>query len=92
LSRYRREWRYARRFRPHFAGCARNAASAHGSSTVEISETLRVCLRKLPEPDRRLIESLYWEAMTEVVVTQMDCLSHQAISKRKRRILEQLTV
>jgi RNA polymerase sigma factor (sigma-70 family) len=89
-TRYRREWTYALRCGRHLEGNDANGATTDGFSTIDVFELLRSCLRRLPEVDRILIESLFWDGMTEVDVARMLSLSQQAISKRKRRILEQL--
>ena len=44
----------------------------------------------LREPDRRLIEQLYWERCTECEVAERLGISHQAVSRRKRTILDWL--
>jgi RNA polymerase sigma factor (sigma-70 family) len=59
-------------------------------SSVEISQSLRLFLARLPEVQRRLVESLYWEGKTEVEVARLLSLCQPVISRRKRRILEQL--
>ncbi len=55
-----------------------------------ITESLRTCLRRLPDQQRHIIEGLFWEERTEVEVALMLSLSQSAISKRKRSILDQL--
>jgi RNA polymerase sigma factor (sigma-70 family) len=89
-TRYRREWVYARR-------CGSHPESSHctdvidsGVRWMEVLESLRECLRRLPEPERKLIESLFWEGMTEVEVARLLSLSQPAINQRKRLILERL--
>ncbi len=91
LSRYRREWAYARRCGPHLdASNDGDVAIDEAFSSIEISELLRTCLRWLPDPQRRLIEGLFWDEKTEVELARMLCLTQSAISRRKRRILDQL--
>jgi RNA polymerase sigma factor (sigma-70 family) len=89
-TRFRQEWTYALRCGRRSEGNDSNAATTDGFSTVEVLELLRSCLRRLTEVDRIIIEGLFWNGMTEVEVAWALCLSQQAISKRKRRILEQL--
>ena len=91
LSRYRREWAYARHCGSHLEGgdhC--DVAIDEEFSSIEISESLQACLRRLPEQQRRLIEGLFWEEKTEVEVAGILCLTQSGISRRKRRVLEQL--
>jgi RNA polymerase sigma factor (sigma-70 family) len=91
LSRYRREWAYARRCGSHLEGgddC--DISIDERSSSNEISESLRTCLQRLPEQHRHLIEGLFWKEMTEVEVAGMLCLTQSGISRRKRRVLDQL--
>jgi DNA-directed RNA polymerase specialized sigma24 family protein len=89
-TRYRQEWTYALRCGRHLEGNHGNGATTDGFSIVEVFEFVRSFLRRLPEVDRILIESLFWDGKTEVEVARILSLSQQAISKRKRRILEQL--
>jgi RNA polymerase sigma factor (sigma-70 family) len=90
LRRYRREWAFGRRSRVHFEGDDRNVATPNRSSSIDISDSLQSCLRRLPKPQRLLIEDLYWEGKTVVEVARMLALSQPAISRRKRRALDQL--
>ena len=50
-----------------------------------ISESLQTCLRRLPDPQLRLIEGLFWEEKTEVEVAGILCLTQSGISRRKQR-------
>ena len=52
--------------------------------------TLRTDLRRLADQQRGLIERPFWEVKTEVEVAGVLCLTQSGISRRKRRILEQL--
>jgi RNA polymerase sigma factor (sigma-70 family) len=90
LRRYRQEWSYARRccLQPESDGD--NAASADRLSSADDSESLQRCLDRLQEPHRRLIHGLFWEGKTEDEVARLLALSQPAISRRKRRILDQL--
>jgi hypothetical protein len=45
---------------------------------------------RVPEARGRGSPDLFWEEQTEVEIARMRSLSQQAISKQKRRILEQL--
>ena len=91
LNRYRREWAYA----PHCGSRLEGSndgdvAIDEGFSSIEDSESLQTCLRRLPDPQRRLIEGIFWEEKTEVEVAGILCLTQSGISRRKQRILEQL--
>lgn len=71
LTRYRREWAYARRCGDHPETDYCEEADACGSSSIEVFKSLKCCLDRLPETQRRLIECLYWEGMTEAEVARM---------------------
>lgn len=88
--RYRQEWTYVLRCTYQLAGVGCNALTAGQNSSADIADSLRGFLDRLPAIDRQLIVNLFWEEKTEVEVARMLGLSQQAISKRKRRILEQL--
>jgi RNA polymerase sigma factor (sigma-70 family) len=91
LSRYRREWTYARHCGSQLENSeACEVAIGDGFNSVEIRESLWTWLRRLPDPQRRLIECLFWDEQTEVEIARTLSLSQPAISKRKRRILAQL--
>ena len=67
-----------------------DVAIDEGFSSIEDSESLQTCLRRLPDPQLRLIEGIFWEEKTEVEVAGILCLTQSGISRRKQRILEQL--
>jgi RNA polymerase sigma factor (sigma-70 family) len=90
LKRYRREWSFARHCGLHLQHDHSDDAAADGLQSEEVTESLQSYLRGLPEVDRRLIEGLYWEDKTEIEVARTLSVSQQAISKRKRRILDKL--
>ena len=90
LTRSRREWAYGRQCRPQPEVSDCNEVAADGYFAAEVSDSVRRCLDRLPKAQRWLIECLYWEEMTEVEVGRVLSLSQQAISLRKRRVLEQL--
>jgi DNA-directed RNA polymerase specialized sigma24 family protein len=88
-ARYRQEWAYALRCGAHPEGSERDVAD-DGLSPAGAYESLRDCLERLSELHRGLIESLFWEEQTEAEVARTLSISQTAVSKRKRRILEQL--
>ena len=47
-------------------------------------------INDLPEPDRNLIECLFWEDRTEREIAGRLGITQQAVSKRKHRILDEL--
>jgi RNA polymerase sigma factor (sigma-70 family) len=89
-TRYRREWAYARRcgVQPVFNDC--EDMRSDRLSAGEASESLQRGLDRLPEHQRRLIQSLFWDEKTQIDVARMYSLRQPTISKRRRRILEQL--
>jgi RNA polymerase sigma factor (sigma-70 family) len=90
LTRYRREWAYARRCGIHPTTDHCENVTAREFSSLDLSETLQNCLEQLPEHHRGLIQSLYWEGKTEVEIARLLSLSQGTISLRKSRILERL--
>jgi RNA polymerase sigma factor (sigma-70 family) len=90
LRRYRRECNYARRFGIYMHAEDCHAPAAERASFVEISESVLNCLGRLPEPEQRFVQSLFWEEKTEVEVAIMLCLTQSGISRRKRRIPNKL--
>jgi RNA polymerase sigma factor (sigma-70 family) len=90
LTRYRREWAYARRCKPQPENCDCIDTTSDGASALDVSESVRCCLARLPETQRWLIECLYWDGMTEVDVARLLSLSQQTINLRKRQIIERL--
>ena len=49
---------------------------------------LRRCIALLPEEDRKLIQAIYYDGLSEQVVGQKFGISQPAISKKKDRILK----
>ena len=90
LTRYRQEWRYALRCSCHPGDeerAKRHQDSLYSSAALEL---LRHALASLPEPDRRLIEQLFWEGKTEAEIATTLGISQQAVSKRKQAMLRDL--
>jgi RNA polymerase sigma factor (sigma-70 family) len=91
LSCYRREWTYARRCGHDLEGSNDGEVlMERGSYSIDISDSLLTCLRRLPDHQRHLIEYLFWQEKTEVELARMLCLTQSGINRRKRRILDQL--
>jgi hypothetical protein len=86
-ARYRQEWAYA-----VHCGCeppADGGASPSDAapSTPNAYEVLQGPLARLAEPDRRLIEHLFWGGRTEADVAGELGISQPAVSQRKRAII-----
>jgi DNA-directed RNA polymerase specialized sigma24 family protein len=90
LTRYRQEWSYAL----HSVCAADEEKLERGSIAddllypLDVRELLRCALMRLTEPQRQLIGQLFWGGYTENEVAQSLGISHQAVSKRKRAILQ----
>jgi RNA polymerase sigma factor (sigma-70 family) len=92
LARYRREWTYA----THWV----SVATLDESGTVEgggfpsseaVFNLLQEALNRLPQTDVWLIEGLFWEGKTEARLAKVLGISQQAVSKRKKDILKNLS-
>ncbi len=55
-----------------------------------LRERLHHCLGQLPEEERRLVESLYFEGLTERQCAKNLGISQKAVNKRRHKILAQL--
>jgi DNA-directed RNA polymerase specialized sigma24 family protein len=93
LARYRQEWNYALRNGLY------STSEGHPSDMDDVEnrfavdqelKTVRRLMTDLPESDRRLIESLFWDNRTENEVAGGLGISQQAVCKRKHRILSNL--
>jgi hypothetical protein len=87
LARYRQEWAYA-------VHCGWGPPADEGASPSDAApfpprayETLQDPLARLADPDRRLIEDLFWGGRTEADVAGELGISQPAVSRRKRAIL-----
>jgi RNA polymerase sigma factor (sigma-70 family) len=90
LTRYRQEWSYtlhsvcqADEEKLERASIAHDSLYSPGGS-----ELLRYALVRLTEPQRQLIRRLFWDGYTETEVAQSLGISHQAVSRRKRAVLQ----
>jgi DNA-directed RNA polymerase specialized sigma24 family protein len=86
-TRCRQEWSYVLH-----CGCGVAAEDAENRSEDALpaspaQEALRGSLARLSEPDRWLIERLFWDGWTEARVAEKLGVSQPAVSKRKRAIL-----
>ena len=98
LTRYRQEWAYALHCvseveedgdRGHNVKAALYMGEACLAPTL-VYESLRCALSRLSEPNCWLIKQLFWEECTEAEIAEKLGISHQAVSKRKGVILQDL--
>ena len=93
LSRYRQEWNYAIRYglspssEDHLVGLD-DVENRFAADQEE--KKLKRLMTDLPEGERRLIESLFWDGRTETEVAGGLGISQQAVCKRKHKILNKL--
>jgi DNA-directed RNA polymerase specialized sigma24 family protein len=91
LSRYRREWSYALRRVPAAALDEFGAAERRGLPSREaLIALLQEAVGRLPQPDARLIEGLFYEGKSEANLAECLGISQQAVNKRKRTIFKTL--
>ncbi len=90
LHRYRQEWSFARHCGLTVVREPVEKDDPEDESAAMLP-SIPNALGKLSEPDRRLIEMLYWKHCSESQVAADMGVSQQAISKRKRRILSTLS-
>jgi len=57
---------------------------------TQLLESLRESLKTLNDKDRRLIEYLFYDGLTERETAAILGVSHQAVGKQKRRIIAKL--
>lgn len=55
-----------------------------------MAEKLHIALKLFSEEEQRLIHMIYFEDQTETQCAEVFGVSHQAVNKRKKRILERL--
>ena len=90
LKSYRQEWSFARHCGRCIV-CEPAEPDDPDDGVAPMLPCLPCALAQLSEPDRRLIQMLYWEHRTEAQIAADFGISQQAISKRKRRIFLQLS-
>jgi len=89
LTRYRQEWRYGRRNLPDSALTKGSDDLTPSPSDLSASHDSVVwALMQLPESERSFIRQLFWGESTEMELAEKSRISHQAVNKRKRKILE----
>jgi DNA-directed RNA polymerase specialized sigma subunit len=87
IARYRTEWSFALRVGRIWAEVDLPGESPSTPTDVEIHERLVASVTGLAITDRRLLERLFWDGLSEQVVARELGITKQAINKRKRRIL-----
>jgi DNA-directed RNA polymerase specialized sigma24 family protein len=99
-SRFRQEWAYGLHCISPTDGVFSDGGHVSGESCVQYREfsvepdpayqALLDTLGSLSEPNHRLITQLFWEGKTEVNIADILGISHQAVSKRKRAVIQKL--
>lgn len=90
LHRYRQEWRFALRVVPLGKEIEQDPAGTESGREPELSIELRSALEKLHEPERWLIDQLYFVGRTESEIASGLGISQPAVSKRKYAALRHL--
>jgi DNA-directed RNA polymerase specialized sigma24 family protein len=86
-TRYRQEWSYALHCTPETtAGPEANPPDERPDPTCA-DEALRPSLARLPDPDRWLLQRLFWEGYTEKALAAELGIAQSTVNKRKRSIL-----
>jgi RNA polymerase sigma factor (sigma-70 family) len=91
LALYRREWSYA--VRRVVEDELDRRAEVGKNDPIKYVVRLRILQRSLellPEPDLSIIEGLFWGARSETEIAVELGITQQAVSKKKRRILDTL--
>jgi DNA-directed RNA polymerase specialized sigma24 family protein len=92
-TRYRQEWAYALRFAATPLMIVEQPASTPrcpNDNDKAMDRLLRDALNQLTSMDQWLIRQLFWNRKTEDQLAATLCISQQAVSKRKGRVLKQL--
>lgn len=89
LTRYRQEWRYALRVEQCDTEIIERRAGADPAAQPGRAafESLDWALKQLPERERWLLDQLFWQHRTEVVIAAELHISQAAVNKRKRAAL-----
>lgn len=92
LTRYRQEWRHALRNVPADIKTIETAAGADPAAapTGALFEALDLAMDLLPEPERWLLDQLFWRQRTEAGIAGELHISQPAVNKRKRAALRHL--
>jgi DNA-directed RNA polymerase specialized sigma24 family protein len=90
LKRCRQEWSYAKHCPPEGNAEAHERGTEAWPSIAQAHEALQASVARLGEPDRWLVKHLFWDESTETEVASLLGVSQQAVSKRKRCVLNVL--
>jgi RNA polymerase sigma factor (sigma-70 family) len=91
LALYRREWSYAvRRVVEDELDLRAEVGKKDPAKYVVKLRVLQRSLELLPEPDLCIIEGIFWGARSETEIAEELGITQQAVSKRKRKILDVL--
>lgn len=87
IARYRTEWSFASHIGRAWATADLREESLSTPTDAETHERLLASVTDLTGTDRRLIELLFWDGLSEEAVAKELGITKQAINKRKRKIL-----
>jgi DNA-directed RNA polymerase specialized sigma24 family protein len=90
LTRYRQEWAYAVRVGFEVPAAEEAGPPAATPDAPQVGDALQGPLTRLAEPDRWLIERLFWHGKTESDVASELGISQPAVNRRKRAIIHDL--
>ncbi len=86
-TRYRQEWSYALHCGPKAAAGDEANPADERPAPPRADEALRPSLARLPDPDRWLLQRLFWEGCTEKDLAAELGIAQSTVNKRKRSIL-----
>ena len=87
LTCHRQEWSYALHCGPVAGSEADESRADETPAAPRPDEAIRASLARLAEPDRRLIEHLFWDGCTEVDIADKLGVAQSTVNKHKRAIL-----
>jgi len=90
LTRYRKEWRFARRFLPQIEEGLEENLVENSMPYVVLGECIQSFLSRLRGADQLLLKQLFWEQRTERELASCLRISQPAVHKRKERLLQNL--
>jgi DNA-directed RNA polymerase specialized sigma24 family protein len=86
-TRYRQEWSYALHCGPEAAAGGEADQPDERPGLARAHEELRPWLARLSDPDRWLLQRLFWEGCTETDLAAELGIAQSTVNKRKRSIL-----
>jgi DNA-directed RNA polymerase specialized sigma24 family protein len=87
MARYRKEWTFGLRSGPGWTGIEPPTKTGNGALEDEAKARVLLGVTRLRDPDRRLLECLFWEGRSEEEIAEPLGITKQAVNKRKWRIL-----